>query len=70
MYKDLEVSYLTSESDSINAYEARGKKAPGDGSQYEQGMKALSTMDRVQQVEVIQGLYMSVSVLCLSFFGP
>ncbi|ELT99453.1 hypothetical protein CAPTEDRAFT_222324 [Capitella teleta] len=53
LYAELGVSFLTNEKDSITAYEAKNQSS--GASQYERGMDALSSMDRVQQVEVIQG---------------
>lgn len=35
--------------------EANVENADGDGTSYEQGMSALSSLDRVQQVELIAG---------------
>ncbi|XP_037077298.1 putative E3 ubiquitin-protein ligase UBR7 [Pollicipes pollicipes] len=43
------VEFLLDEDDSVAAYEARGR---GAGGSYAQGMRALSSMDRLQQVEV------------------
>ena len=48
------MTFLLDEDDSIKAYEDRGK-ARTSGTQYESGMRVLSNMDRVQQVEVLTG---------------
>lgn len=55
MYIDLQVKFLIDENDSIKAYEQRGKQK--SGSQYESGMQLLSGMDRIQQVEMIHGMF-------------
>jgi hypothetical protein len=55
MYKDQDVSYLVDVNDSVRAYEERGKESCTRQSQYDQGMEALTTMDRTQQVEVLHG---------------
>ncbi|KAI0209019.1 putative E3 ubiquitin-protein ligase UBR7 [Lamellibrachia satsuma] len=52
MYNKSQVTFLLDEDDSIRAYEDRGK-ARTSGTQYESGMRVLSNMDRVQQVEVL-----------------
>ena len=54
MYNKSQVTFLLDEDDSIRAYEDRGK-ARTSGTQYESGMRVLSNMDRVQQVEVLTG---------------
>ena len=54
VYERLHVSYLLDDSDMIAAYEERGRRR--HGSQYEDGMQALSGMDRVQQVEMLHGM--------------
>jgi len=53
MYLESGVSFLTSHEDTVHHYEEKSKAA--GGSQYEEGMKALSEMDRVKQVEAIEG---------------
>ncbi|XP_067010183.2 putative E3 ubiquitin-protein ligase UBR7 [Anabrus simplex] len=57
MYDTEGVSFLLDEQDTVQAYEDRGK-ANGNGShfesQYERGMRALSSLDRIQQVEAIE----------------
>uniref|UniRef100_A0A0A9XU37 Putative E3 ubiquitin-protein ligase UBR7 n=1 Tax=Lygus hesperus TaxID=30085 RepID=A0A0A9XU37_LYGHE len=56
MYADLKVSWITDENDTVQAYEEKGKTVGENGSkpsQYEQGMKALSELNRVQQIEAI-----------------
>lgn len=57
MYKSSKVSFITDEEDTVAAYEARGKarkaQAGAGPSQYERGMEALSSLDRVQQMEAI-----------------
>ena len=55
MYRDQGIKFITEESDTVNAYEERGKAKRATGSQYEQGMQVLSNMNRVQQVEVLHG---------------
>ena len=48
------VSFILDKEDSIESYERRGK-AKNSTSHYQQGMNALSNMNRTQQVEVIHG---------------
>ena len=46
--------FLYDKSDTILAYEQRGKERQGP-SQYDAGMRALSSMGHVQQVEALHG---------------
>ncbi|XP_071486994.1 putative E3 ubiquitin-protein ligase UBR7 [Diadema antillarum] len=54
MYARLGVAFLQDGGDTVVAYEERGK-VKRKGSQYDQGMEALSSMNRVQQVEMLHG---------------
>lgn len=54
MYKERSLEFLIDESDTVHNYEQRGRDKT-DSSQYEKGMQALSSMNRVQQVEVLHG---------------
>ena len=47
--------YLTDESDTMLAYEERGREKRPNVSAYESGMQALQNMDRIPQVEVMHG---------------
>ena len=49
------MAFLTDLSDSVQAYEDRGKAKQKPSTQYERGMEALSGMERLQQVEVLTG---------------
>eukprot|EP00088_Acartia_fossae_P067970 TRINITY_DN8536_c0_g1_i3.p1 TRINITY_DN8536_c0_g1~~TRINITY_DN8536_c0_g1_i3.p1 ORF type:complete len:408 (-),score=107.34 TRINITY_DN8536_c0_g1_i3:577-1800(-) len=49
-FKSNKIEFLLDEKDTVHHYESQGKKRAG---QFEQGMEALSQMDRVQQVEAI-----------------
>jgi len=51
VYAGRELEFLLDPEDTVHHYEAKGKEE--QGSQYENGMKALSEMDRTQQVEAI-----------------
>lgn len=53
MYKALNVLFLLDNNDTISAYEERGKSKASKTS-YQQGMEALSRLDHVQQVDLIQ----------------
>ncbi|KAG6461254.1 hypothetical protein O3G_MSEX012526 [Manduca sexta] len=55
MYKDLSVLYLTDLEDTVTAYEALGKEKidGGPATQYEKGLQALSSLDRVQQINAL-----------------
>ena len=54
MYDRLAVSFLQDAEDTVIAYEERGK-GKRKRSQYDQGMEALSNMNRVQQAEMLYG---------------
>jgi len=47
------LSFLIDEEDTVHFYESQAKAE--EGTQYEKGMEALSSMDRVKQMEAIQG---------------
>lgn len=53
LYKDQAVAFLVDPEDTVHHYESQAKNETS--SQYEKGMEALSAMDRVKQVEAIQG---------------
>ncbi|KAG7305863.1 hypothetical protein JYU34_008405 [Plutella xylostella] len=54
MYKDLSVLYLIDPEDTVSAYEALGKeKTNGKATQYEKGLEALSSLDRIQQINAL-----------------
>ena len=55
LYKSLDVLYLTDDSDTMLAYEERGREKSPNISAYESGMQALQKMDRIPQVEVMHG---------------
>ena len=57
MYERLQIAYLLKESDTIAAYEERGKqKTASAASSYQQGIEAFtSSLHRVQQIELLQG---------------
>ena len=40
----------------MHYYETKGKEEATPASQYAKGMQALSNMDRIQQVEMLQGI--------------
>lgn len=54
MYEKEGVSFLLDETDTVQAYEAQDTSVAE--TQYERGMKALSSLSRVQQVEAIEGV--------------
>ena len=47
--------YLTDESDTMMAYEERGRQKRPSVSSYESGMNALQNLGRIPQVEVLHG---------------
>ncbi|OWR47756.1 hypothetical protein KGM_202770 [Danaus plexippus plexippus] len=54
MYKDLSVMFLMDTEDTVVAYESLGKeKTNGKPSQYEKGLQALSSLDRIQQINAL-----------------
>ncbi|XP_071787842.1 putative E3 ubiquitin-protein ligase UBR7 isoform X2 [Asterias amurensis] len=55
LYEREQISFLLDEFDTVSAYEERGKVKHAGSSQYQRGMDALTTLNRVQQVEVIHG---------------
>merc|ERR1719270_1012832 len=52
LYQLENVAFLIDEEDTVHFYESQAKN---EGTQYEKGMEELSKMDRVKQVEAIQG---------------
>ena len=59
LYESHEVTFLMDEQDTVQAYEEQGKASGENGqpaSRYEQGLKALSSLDRIKQVEAIEGV--------------
>lgn len=60
LYKSLDVLYLTDESDTMLAYEQRGREKRPSVSAYESGMQALQNMDRIPQVEVMHGKLLGI----------
>ncbi|XP_048736471.2 putative E3 ubiquitin-protein ligase UBR7 [Ostrea edulis] len=54
-YKAGEIEFLTDEVDTVHNYEQRGRNKTTPCSQYDKGMQALSSMNRIQQVEVLHG---------------
>ena len=63
MYKSLDVLYLTDESETIVAYEQRGRENSPSVSAYESGMQALQNMGRIPQVEAMHGRLKLLSVM-------
>ncbi|XP_067626286.1 putative E3 ubiquitin-protein ligase UBR7 [Eurosta solidaginis] len=53
LYKTQKVEYLVDKEDSAKLYEERGKRRGATNSTYEQGIRALASMDRVQQIDAI-----------------
>nr|CAG4651906.1 EOG090X07TK [Triops cancriformis] len=54
VYSAEKVSFLTDKEDTVQAYEEHGKEArKARGTQYERGMKALSSLGHVQQIEAL-----------------
>ena len=55
LYEGKHISFLLDEFDTVSAYEERGKIKHAGSSQYQMGMDALTSLNRVQQVEVLHG---------------
>ena len=53
------VPFITNEGDTVNAYEEKGKRKQENNTSYDQGMRAFSAMDRINQVEVLTGISFS-----------
>lgn len=51
----MDLMFLTDDTDTILAYEQRGRENKPTVSSYESGIQALQNMGRIPQVEVIQG---------------
>ena len=62
-----QIAYLTDELDTIAAYEERGKHMSVTSS-YDKGLEALQTMNRVQQVELVHGVFPIVIIKDLVIF--
>jgi E3 ubiquitin-protein ligase UBR7 len=57
LYETQSLSFLMDDQDTVQAYEEQGKASGENGqpsSRYEQGLKALSSLDRIKQVEAIE----------------
>jgi len=55
MYTDEGVEYLLDDSDTVMAYEKRGADKPGTSSHHDREQQVLNSMNRVQQIEMVQG---------------
>jgi hypothetical protein len=66
MYKDQDIEFIVDESDSVLAYEKRGKDKRSPSSEADQEKRVLEGMNRVQQIEMVQGMY----YLSLYWFKP
>ncbi|XP_017858594.1 PREDICTED: putative E3 ubiquitin-protein ligase UBR7 [Drosophila arizonae] len=53
LYKEQSVEFLLDAEDSVEAYEKRGMKRIEENSSYEQGIRALASIDRTKQIDVI-----------------
>ncbi|XP_023293623.2 putative E3 ubiquitin-protein ligase UBR7 [Lucilia cuprina] len=53
IYESEKIEFLLDPEDSAKSYEERGIKKHGSESSYEQGIRALASIDRVQQIDVI-----------------
>ncbi|KAH8362605.1 hypothetical protein KR200_011521 [Drosophila serrata] len=53
LYKELGVEFLLDTEDSAKTYEERGMKRAEENSSYEQGIRALASIDRTQQIDAI-----------------
>ena len=70
MYAAKKLEFLTDEQDTVEQYELKGKSVPRP-SHNDQLMAALSSLDRIQQVEAITGMfYLFLNVIWkdLSYF--
>lgn len=65
MYEEEGVSFLLDTSDTVHAYEERGRNKPSV-SETDIEHNVLSQMNRVQQVEILHGLW-SISFILLFF---
>lgn len=62
MYKEQDVEFLLEESDTVMAYERRGEEKPGTSSQQDREQQVLNSMNRVQQIEMVQGMCLWVKL--------
>lgn len=69
MYAAKKLEFLTDEQDTVEHYELKGKSVPRP-SHNDQLMAALSSLDRIQQVEAITGMFYLFNVIWkgLSYF--
>ena len=65
MYKDKDLEFLIDESDTVLAYEERGKNSEAGAEESEEA-NALAGMDRVQQIEFVHGQIISHLVALLN----
>jgi len=65
MYKQLDVAFIIDPVDTVHHYEAQARESKG---QFEQGMEALSQMDRIKQVEAIHS-YNSMKEDLMQYLG-
>lgn len=59
MYKEQGIEYLLDETDSVASYEKRGKDRRAPSSEADQERQVLEGMNRVQQIEMVQGMIVS-----------
>lgn len=57
MYKEKGVEFLTDESDTVQAYEEKGRDSASNMSDEDSTATALAGMNRVQQIEVVRGKF-------------
>lgn len=71
MYEKLHVRFLLDESDTIAAYEERGKlKTAAAASSYQQGIDAfVSSLGRIQQIEMLQGQLHTLTCIPMSLYS-
>lgn len=63
MYNAQNVAFLLDPKDSVQAYEEAGKMNKKE-SQYEKGMKALASLEHVQQLTAIEGKIIKLKIFC------
>lgn len=64
MYVEKKVLFLLDDEDTVHSYEEQGKAKNDCQSRYDQGMQALSQMDRIRQVEAIHGNILNTFSYC------
>lgn len=67
VYNTKDVAFLLDPKDSVQAYEEAGKVNKKE-SQYEKGMRALASLEHVQQLTAIEGKIIKLKLLSYTYY--